>query len=36
MGRPEEIAQVAAWLLLDAPEYLTGTPVTVDGGQTAR
>jgi NAD(P)-dependent dehydrogenase (short-subunit alcohol dehydrogenase family) len=36
MGRPEEIAEVAVWLLLDAPEYLTGTPIAVDGAQTAR
>ena len=36
MGRPEEIAQVAAWLLLEAPEYLTGVPIAVDGAQTAR
>jgi NAD(P)-dependent dehydrogenase (short-subunit alcohol dehydrogenase family) len=36
MGRPQEIAEVAAWLLLDAPEYLTGTPIAVDGAQTAR
>jgi NAD(P)-dependent dehydrogenase (short-subunit alcohol dehydrogenase family) len=35
LGRPEEIGQVAAWLLLEAPEYLTGVPVTVDGGLTA-
>ena len=36
MGRPEEMAQVAAWLLLEAPEYLTGVPIPVDGAQTAR
>jgi NAD(P)-dependent dehydrogenase (short-subunit alcohol dehydrogenase family) len=36
MGRPEEMARVAAWLLLEAPEYLTGVPITVDGAQTAR
>jgi NAD(P)-dependent dehydrogenase (short-subunit alcohol dehydrogenase family) len=36
LGRPEEIASVAAWLLLDAPKYLTGVPVTVDGALTAR
>jgi NAD(P)-dependent dehydrogenase (short-subunit alcohol dehydrogenase family) len=36
MGRPEEIARVAAWLLLDAPGYLTGTSIAVDGAQTAR
>lgn len=36
MGRPDEIARVATWLLLEAPEYLTGTPIAVDGAQTAR
>jgi NAD(P)-dependent dehydrogenase (short-subunit alcohol dehydrogenase family) len=36
LGRPEEIARVAAWLLLDAPAYLTGVPIPVDGAQTAR
>jgi NAD(P)-dependent dehydrogenase (short-subunit alcohol dehydrogenase family) len=36
MGRPEEIAKVAVWLLIDAPEYLTGVPIPVDGAQTAR
>jgi len=36
MGRPDEIAKVAAFLLLDAPDYLTGVPIPVDGAQTAR
>jgi NAD(P)-dependent dehydrogenase (short-subunit alcohol dehydrogenase family) len=36
MGRPEEIAQVAAWLLLEAPAYLTGAPIPVDGALTAQ
>jgi NAD(P)-dependent dehydrogenase (short-subunit alcohol dehydrogenase family) len=36
MGRPEEIGAVAAWLLLEAPSYLTGVPIAVDGAQTAR
>lgn len=36
MGRAQEMARVAAWLLLEAPEYLTGTPIAVDGAQTAR
>jgi NAD(P)-dependent dehydrogenase (short-subunit alcohol dehydrogenase family) len=34
-GRPEEIAQVIRWLVLDAPEFLTGATIAVDGGQTA-
>jgi NAD(P)-dependent dehydrogenase (short-subunit alcohol dehydrogenase family) len=35
LGRPAEIASVAVWLLLDAPEYLTGAVLPADGGQTA-
>jgi NAD(P)-dependent dehydrogenase (short-subunit alcohol dehydrogenase family) len=35
LGEPEEPAAAAAWLLLDAPPYLTGAIVAVDGGQTA-
>ena len=35
LGEPEEAAAVAAWLLLDAPPYLTGAILAVDGGQTA-
>jgi NAD(P)-dependent dehydrogenase (short-subunit alcohol dehydrogenase family) len=34
-GRPEEIAAVIRWLVLDAPEFLTGATIAVDGGQTA-
>jgi NAD(P)-dependent dehydrogenase (short-subunit alcohol dehydrogenase family) len=34
-AQPDEIAQVAAWLLLDAPLYLTGAPLIVDGAVTA-
>jgi hypothetical protein len=29
MMEPTEVAQVAAWLLLDAPYALTGVPITV-------
>lgn len=36
VGEPEEIAEVACWLTLDSPGYLTGQTLTVDGGQTAR
>lgn len=35
IGTPEEVAQAAAWLLLDAPRYLTGAVIPVDGGQLA-
>jgi NAD(P)-dependent dehydrogenase (short-subunit alcohol dehydrogenase family) len=35
-GQPEEIADVIAYLLLDAPDFLTGATIVVDGGQTAR
>jgi NAD(P)-dependent dehydrogenase (short-subunit alcohol dehydrogenase family) len=35
LGEPEEAAAVAAWLLLDAPRYLTGAILALDGGQTA-
>lgn len=33
-GEPDEIAAVIAWLLLDAPPFLTGAEVPVDGGMT--
>jgi NAD(P)-dependent dehydrogenase (short-subunit alcohol dehydrogenase family) len=35
-GRPEEIAEVIRWLVIDAPAFLTGSTITVDGGQTAQ
>ena len=35
LGRPEEVASLATWLLLDAPEYLTGAVLPVDGAQTS-
>ena len=35
LGRPEEVASFAAWLLTDGPEYLTGAVLPVDGAQTA-
>jgi NAD(P)-dependent dehydrogenase (short-subunit alcohol dehydrogenase family) len=34
-GRPEEIASVVRYLVCDAPEFLVGTTIFVDGGQTA-
>jgi 3-oxoacyl-[acyl-carrier protein] reductase len=35
VGLPDEVANVIEYLALDAPTYLTGTTVFVDGGQTA-
>ena len=34
LGRPEEVAAFAAWLLLEGPEYLTGAVLPIDGAQT--
>lgn len=31
-GRPEEIAELVAWLASPAAAYITGTTVTIDGG----
>lgn len=33
-GRPDEIASVVRYLATEAPAYLTGSTITVDGGQT--
>jgi NAD(P)-dependent dehydrogenase (short-subunit alcohol dehydrogenase family) len=35
VGLPDEVANVIEYLALDAPTYLTGTTIFVDGGQTA-
>jgi 2,5-dichloro-2,5-cyclohexadiene-1,4-diol dehydrogenase 1 len=35
LGEPEEIAEMAAWLLSDASSFVIGSAFTVDGGVTA-
>ena len=35
LGRPEEIAGVVVYLAAAAPDFLTGSTIYVDGGQTA-
>ena len=36
LGRPEEIGEVVAWLITDAPEFLNGAYLPVDGGFLTR
>jgi NAD(P)-dependent dehydrogenase (short-subunit alcohol dehydrogenase family) len=36
MGQPEEIAQGVVWLLSDSASFVTGHPMTIDGGWVAR
>jgi 3-oxoacyl-[acyl-carrier protein] reductase len=35
VGQPDEVANLIEYLALDAPDYLTGTTILIDGGQTA-
>ncbi len=32
IGQPEEVGSVAAWLVSEAPDWITGTVIPVDGG----
>ena len=34
MGRPRQVAQLAAFLVSDAASHITGTPVWIDGGSS--
>jgi NAD(P)-dependent dehydrogenase (short-subunit alcohol dehydrogenase family) len=36
MGTPEEIAESVLWLMSDAASFVTGHPMSVDGGYVAR
>lgn len=36
MGTPEEIASAAVWLCSDAASFVTGHPMTIDGGLVAQ
>ncbi|MGV3656538.1 MAG: SDR family oxidoreductase [Chitinophagaceae bacterium] len=35
IGQPEEIGNLAAWLLSDEADYITATTIYIDGGMTA-
>lgn len=34
MGRPEELANLVTYLALDAPDFLTGQTIAIDGGES--
>ena len=34
-GAPQDIAEAAAWLLSDRSAFVTGTPLSIDGGVMA-
>jgi NAD(P)-dependent dehydrogenase (short-subunit alcohol dehydrogenase family) len=33
-GQPDEIAALVVWLLAEAPPFLTGAVLSIDGGMT--
>ena len=35
IGRPEELARTAAFLLSDANPYINGSAIVIDGGMTS-
>jgi NAD(P)-dependent dehydrogenase (short-subunit alcohol dehydrogenase family) len=35
LGTPGDVAQTVTWLLLEAPDFITGASINVDGGWTA-
>jgi gluconate 5-dehydrogenase len=35
VGQPDEVANLIEYLAIDAPDYLTGATIMIDGGQTA-
>ena len=34
MGRPQELANLVTYLALDAPDFLTGQTIALDGGES--
>ncbi len=36
LGESNEVAATVAWLLLEAPSFITGTAIAIDGGWTAK
>jgi NAD(P)-dependent dehydrogenase (short-subunit alcohol dehydrogenase family) len=36
MGTPEEIAESVLWLMSDESSFVTGHPLSIDGGYVAR